>query len=126
VVFDIFYVGALELAFKNLGLTRPVTLAVLLASLLGSYVNVPLMKLVSEPRRSREILNLLGKRFYFPSIVKRTRTLLTVNVGGCLVHVLLSGYLIYNHVNLLWAIILATGFISITVNLFSKPVEGSG
>lgn len=126
-LFGFLYVGTLEFAFRSLGLSRRVVFPLLLISLLGSSINIPLVKLQSKPRKlDRKVMNFLGRRFYLPSAIQRNRTLLAVNVGGCIIPVVLSGYLVYNHLVLLAPVIVAISVVAGVVYYFSSPVRGVG
>ncbi|HID17287.1 TPA: DUF1614 domain-containing protein [Candidatus Bathyarchaeota archaeon] len=81
-----------------LGLKIPPYLAFLifLASLLGSYVNIPIAEVSSErPILSIERVEVFGISWYVPRLsLAKQKTLIVVNLGGAIIPTLVSLYLI--------------------------------
>lgn len=81
-----------------LGLKIPPYLALLvfLASLLGSYVNIPIAEVSSKrPILSIECVEIFGINWYVPRLsFAERKTLIAVNLGGAIIPTLVSLYLI--------------------------------
>jgi len=117
--------GLVTFAFDKLGLSLSSALLLLGSSLLGSIINLPLFSIRAENPRPRPQLPLSG---LLGNIQRpfQGRTIIAVNVGGCLIPLLFSLYLIQQH-PLAWLdIIIAIGIVSLVCYLFSRPVTGLG
>ncbi|MCK5721362.1 MAG: DUF1614 domain-containing protein [Gammaproteobacteria bacterium] len=117
--------GILGIVLEKLGLS-PNSAALLLAStLFGSMINLPLFKITSDENES--INDLKGPRLLFTSMQPFTgTTIIAINVGGALIPIFFSLYLIFFHqLNPLQFIpaIMVVSYISYT---FSRPIQGLG
>lgn len=118
--------GALTVAFDKLGLSPLSAFILLFASLLGSAVNVPLAWLraestaaVAPPPRWQRLLRHPRREFH-------GRTLLAVNVGGCVIPVAFSAYLLV-HSHLPWLQVVAgVSVITVLSYVASRPIAGIG
>ena len=98
---------------------------VLFGSLLGSYVNLPLLHLPEERVVSREVVEIFGVPFLAPVAVDWPGTILAVNVGGAVIPILLSFYLLVRYG--LWGSgALATAIVALVVHRLATPVPGVG
>lgn len=87
-------VGILRYAYMRLGVSARVALLLLLASLIGSYVNIPVVALPDQQVLSGQEIDLFGMRYAVPIVVDWPGTIIAVNVGGALVPTLMSLYLL--------------------------------
>ncbi|MGX2039006.1 DUF1614 domain-containing protein [Methylocaldum sp. MU1018] len=116
--------GLIALTFQKLGLNPESALTLLITSLLGSAINLPLFTLrVSAPPPVERIGYGLLRR---PSVPFTGRTQVAVNVGGCLVPVLFSLYLIKNYDIPPLHIVAATAFVACVSYVMSRPIPGLG
>ncbi len=124
IVFSI-KLGLITLTFQKLGLNPESALTLLITSLLGSAVNLPLFTLrVSAPPPQVERIGYgLLRR---PPVPFTGRTQVAVNVGGCLVPVLFSLYLIKNFGVPSLQIVVATAFVALVSYVMSRPIPGVG
>ncbi len=117
-------VGLLSIAFYKLGLSASAAYLLLITSLFGSVVNLPLFRLRSERNPAIPPPPLL-----FPSLPKlhsNSHTLIAVNMGGCLIPIAFSLYLInHSEVTVLQAL-QAIAFVTLISYLFSRPIHGLG
>ncbi|MDT3735881.1 MAG: DUF1614 domain-containing protein [Denitratisoma sp.] len=86
-------IGVLQLAFHKLGLSADSAVLLLMVTLFGSLLNLPLFTVRTDPaeqeKRLRDIPRaLLGRIKVLPG-----RTVIAVNVGGCVVPLAFSLYL---------------------------------
>jgi uncharacterized membrane protein len=124
-LFILLEIGLLSRAYSALGLDPRVVTLVLFGSLLGSYVNLPLARLPEERVVSREVVEILGVPFLAPVTVDWPGTILAINVGGAVIPVLLSFYLLVRYQ--LWARgILAVAIVAFVVHRMATPVPGVG
>ncbi|MHB1290901.1 MAG: DUF1614 domain-containing protein [Sulfuricella sp.] len=118
-------IGALTLAFEKLGLSPDSAILLLSSSLIGSLINLPLFTVKSEgpppplPAPFRSLLRLPRMKF-------TGKTVVAVNVGGCLVPFAFSVYLLlHNPLNLL-TVVGAVGIVALVCRLASRPMQGVG
>ena len=118
-------IGLLSHVYASLGL-RPLTVVLtMLGSLIGSYVNIPLIALPEERVVSREIVEIMGVPFLAPIAVDWPGTVLAINVGGAVIPILLSLYLLIRYQ--LWGSgLLAVAIIAFFVHRMATPVPGLG
>ena len=118
--------GAITIAFDKLGLSPQAGLLLLFGSLVGSAINIPVYQ-----RESGTDIKDLQVPFHpgswgFPRRYRPGRTLIAVNVGGCLIPVGVSLYLISYHAIDLAVILLALAVVTGVSYLFSRPIPGLG
>ena len=121
----LFQIGLLGRAYSALGLNSRVATLVLFGSLLGSYINLPLVRLPEQRVVSREVVEIFGVPFLAPVEVDWPGTILAINVGGAVIPILLSCYLLvrYN----LWAFgVVATAIVAFVVHRMATPIPGVG
>ena len=98
---------------------------VLFGSLLGSYVNLPLVRLPDEQVVSHEMVEIFGVPFLAPVTVDWPGTVLAINVGGAVIPILLSFYLLVR--NRLWGpAIIAVAIVTFFVHQMATPIPGVG
>ena len=112
-------------AYSALGLDPRVAMLVLLASLLGSYVNLPLARLPEQRVVSREVVEIFGVPFLAPVAVDWPGTILAINVGGAVIPILLSFYLLMRY-DLWVAGAVATAVVGFVVHQLATPIPGVG
>lgn len=119
-------VGILRIAFDKLGLSNEAAYLLLLASLIGSMVNIPLFTIQSTatqampiPTFYRQLLHRAMPRF-------EGKTLIAINVGGAVIPTGFCLYLIISQDVGLFSILLGTGIITIICRLISRPLPGIG
>jgi len=118
-------IGILQYAYEKIGIDRRHIFALLLLSLLGSYVNIPVAELPAEHIHSGQVITFYGMRYVIPMVKEWPRTIVAVNVGGAVVPVILSLYLLFK--NRLYArSFLAVGIVTAIVHLMAYPVQGVG
>jgi len=106
-------VGALTLAFDKLGLSAESGFLLLFVSLFGSVINLPLFTVSAEapltetvPVALRGLLRHTAREFH-------GRTLIAINVGGGLIPVLFSLYLIGRGELSLSTVVAAVGIVAL-------------
>jgi uncharacterized membrane protein len=118
-------VGLLHRTYSALGLDPFVVTLILFASLLGAYVNQPLVRLPEERVVSREVVEIFGVPFLAPVEVDWPGTVLAINVGGAVIPILLSFYLLARH-RLWWPGLLAIAIVAFVVHRMATPIPGLG
>ncbi|TIP98832.1 MAG: DUF1614 domain-containing protein, partial [Mesorhizobium sp.] len=86
--------GVLQYAYTRLGISARAALLLLLGSLLGSYLNLPLAELPCQEVLSGRVVDYFGMRYFVPVVLDWPGTIIAVNVGGALIPILMSIYLL--------------------------------
>lgn len=118
-------IGLLSVAFDKLGLSQTSAFLLLFSSLLGSRINLPLFHMESAPPRPEQ-LPLPGRFWRYPQLEYTGRTVIAVNVGGGLIPVFFSAYLLFQNPVALWDATLGVVAVSIVSYMVSRPVAGLG
>ncbi len=118
-------VRAFRFASTRVGLSSAAALILLLASLGGSYLNIPVAQLPGRHIVTGQIVDFFGMEYVIPMVRNWPGTVIAVNVGGAVIPVVLSLYLLLR--NRLWvaapiAIAVTTG----VCHWLARPVPGLG
>jgi uncharacterized membrane protein len=115
----------MTLTFEKLGLAPGSALLLMLSSLFGSLINLPLFTLRASPPPSP--IEMLYQGLLRPPRLPFTgRTQVAVNVGGCLVPLIFSFYLIRHSELAASHILLATAIVAAVSYGMSRPIAGLG
>jgi uncharacterized membrane protein len=118
-------IHVLQYAYAKLGLSSSAALLLLLASLVGSYFNIPITELPEREVRSGQMIEFFGTRYVVPLVADWPRTVIAVNIGGALIPSLLSLYLVLK--NWIWSsAAVATLVVTVACYLLAQPVPGIG
>ncbi|RUM92188.1 MAG: hypothetical protein DSZ23_00960 [Thermodesulfatator sp.] len=124
-LFLFIHIGIITIAFERIGLTEGQTFAFLLISLLGSNINIPIKKIPLTVHESFAVTaNFFGMKYPVP--VRNPREMIiAINVGGAIVPLFLSAYLMAK-----WGILLEPLFgifsVAVVCYFLAKPVPGLG
>ena len=118
-------VGVLEYAYEKIGINRRYIFTLLLFSLLGSYVNIPVAELPGEKIVSHREIFYYGMLYVVPSIHQLPGTIIAVNLGGAVVPTVVSLYLIVKHKSYFKAFV-GIAIVAGIVHWLAEPVEGVG
>jgi uncharacterized membrane protein len=118
-------VQALRSAYRTMGLSPHAALLLLLVSLAGSYLNIPVAQLPAQQIVSGQEVSFFGMHYIIPEVVSQPGTTIAINVGGALIPGLLSLYLYVR--NRLWVSgILGTVVVAAICHWLATPVPGLG
>lgn len=118
-------IGVIGYAYEKIGIDRRHAFALLLASLIGSYLNVPVAELPPEPMMSGRIVDFFGMRHVVPMVEAWPRTIVAVNVGGAIIPTLVSLYLVLR-TGLLVRAAVGVVLVAAVVHAVARPVPGLG
>jgi uncharacterized membrane protein len=117
--------GTLRYAYTRLGLSPAAALWLLAASLIGSYFNIPVAHLPPQRVVSGEVIDFFGMQYIVPYVERWPGTVIAVNVGGAVIPVLMSLYLLVKF--RLWgAGSIAIAVVSVVCYSVATPVPGLG
>jgi uncharacterized membrane protein len=118
-------INVLGYAYERAGISRRYVFLLLFASLLGSYINIPLGQLSAEPMVSDRVVSFYGMQYVVPMVVNAPGTIIAVNLGGGVIPTLVSLYLIIKK-RLYVKGIIATAIITAVSHWVAHPVPGVG
>lgn len=120
-------VGLISLAYEKLGVSLEGAMLLLFGSLLGSAINIPLFSIRAEaPTHTPELPVALRRLLRTPALPFTGRTLIAINVGGALIPVLFSLYLLSRQAVQPGALMIATPLVAMICYAFSRPIHGVG
>jgi uncharacterized membrane protein len=120
-------IGVGEVAFNRIGFSSVEYGLILLSTLAGSAVNIPVGRVTSsEPLVEADGVRIFGIYYRIPRIVYRQTTVVAVNVGGAVVPVVVSIYLLATHPSLIAGSLVATLVTSVLVHLVARKQKGVG
>lgn len=118
-------IRALHYAFTRLGVSSRTAVLLLFGSLVGAYVNIPVAHLPGQHVLSGEDVDFFGMQYRIPVDVEWPGTVIAVNVGGAVIPIILSIYLIVK--NDLWIrAIIGTACVAAVCHYLAYPVRGVG
>ena len=118
-------IGVIGYAYEKMGVQRRYVFAVLLLSLLGSYVNIPVADLPAERIVSGQEVTFFGMRYVIPLVEEWPRTVIAVNVGGAVIPTLLSLYLLVK-TGMYGRALVGVAIVTVVVHWLAYPVKGMG
>jgi len=124
-LFAFLQVGLIGLAFAKLGLPPQHLFGLMFGTLLGSFINIPLTQLKTNHLVSDRQVRFYGLPLKVAPVYKAQRTVLAINVGGALIPLFISLYLI-SKMTTWFPVVLTTVVVALVVNRLSRPVPGVG
>ncbi len=123
-LFILLQIGMVTFAFIKIGIPHHYILLALLATLLGSFVNVPVKKIPQENMVGEGRVNFFGVTYVIP-VWKRKVTTLAVNIGGAVIPTFISIYLLLK-TDLYLAALGATFLMTLVTFKLARPMQGVG
>ncbi len=124
-LFIFIQVGLIGYAYERIGISAHLIFPLLLLSLFGSAINIPVTQISGGPVVSQQVVDFFGVRYVIPSIGYREQTVIAVNVGGAVVPTLISLYLLFT-TGLFVRGLLGVALVSAIVHRLARPVPGVG
>ncbi len=129
IVIGLLFVGVVGIAFADIGFSATTTAMILIGTLVGSYVNIPLLKLKTRvPIVKEEYVNSFGLFYRIPRVeYGKSSTNLVVNVGGALIPSVISAYLLFRASATILPICFAgIALVALVTRVVARPVKGVG
>jgi uncharacterized membrane protein len=117
--------GILEYAYAKIGIQPRYVFVLLLLSLLGSYVNIPVAQIPAKQIASNAVVSDWGVQYVVPQVEEWPQTIIAVNVGGALLPTFLSVYLLFKN-RLFFQSVLGVAFVAAIVHRMAHAVPGVG
>lgn len=125
VLIGLIQIGILGYAYQRIGIDRRYVFSILLLSLVGSYINIPIYELPPERIVSGQEVFFFGMRYIIPVVRDWPGTVVAVNVGGALIPFVLSLSLMKKN-NLYGTGMLGMAVVAFFVYRLADPVPGLG
>jgi uncharacterized membrane protein len=125
-LFALIEIGIINYVFEALGLPPHIAFLALLASLLGSYLNIPLTRIESARTHQVEIVRSFGVRYRVPVRYATGSTVVAINVGGAIVPLAITAYVLIQWPSVILAAAIGTAIVTLIVHRFARPVPGMG
>ncbi len=118
-------IGVLGYAYEKMGISGRWVYGLLLLSLLGSYVNIPVAELRGGRTSVPQEFTMLGVRYVVPLVQEQSDTILAINVGGAIIPTVLSFYLMWKNEIFLRGI-LGMLIVALVVHALAQSIPGKG
>jgi uncharacterized membrane protein len=115
----------LHYAYERMGISPRSAMLILLLTLVGSSINIPLAEFPPEKVISGTVVHHHGMRYVVPVVHQWPATVLAINVGGALIPILLSLYLAFKN-RLVMKSAIAVGVVALVTYHLAQPVRGVG
>ncbi|MBF6591447.1 MAG: DUF1614 domain-containing protein [Ktedonobacterales bacterium] len=130
IIFLLIYFNVVNASFRTLGLSSTGASLLLIGSLVGSTINLPLTRrriVLADPMLANmsPLMRQLATVFHYypPAVVEEV---LAVNVGGALVPLGFSIYLFTLPTTAIPAALIATAIVALAAKLLARPLPGVG
>jgi uncharacterized membrane protein len=118
-------VGVLRYAYARIGVSSRTALVLLMGSLIGSYINIPVAYLAEQRVATGQEVIFFGMHYVVPVVVDWPGTVVAVNLGGAVIPSLVSLYLLVR--NEVWVqAVLTTACVAVVCHWLARPVPGLG
>ena len=124
-LFFFLQVGMIGLAFSRLGLPPEYLFGILLATFLGSYVNIPIGTLAGGTFVDEQEVKYFGLPYPVAPQYRSHKTVIAINLGGAVIPLIISLYLLSKMPSVIPAM-LATLIVSLLVHRIARPIKGVG
>ena len=121
----LFLVEAVAYAYRSIGIGEGALFALVIASLLGGTVNIPIARMRSEPVIEVGEFVVFGVRYRVPLVRRPSSTIIAVNLGGALIPTAVSLLLVVKN-GIWWQAAAAVAIVAAAVHVLARPVPGLG
>jgi len=115
----------LAYAYRKVGVRPRYAFAVMLLSLLGSHVNIPLYSIPGQRVLHPHEVSMFGRTYIVPDAVEAGATVVALNVGGALIPILVSIYLVAR-TRLYGRMAIGVAIVAAVVHSLAQIVPGMG
>lgn len=122
----LFFLQLLHYGFAKLGFSAGEVLLIIFGALLGSAVNIPVKRYVTQVHETLVVPWFFGMRYRVPVTRYEQECILAVNFGGCVVPVIVSVILIVNFFAALLSFVVVTAICTLVVNRLARVIRGVG
>ena len=124
--FVLLEIHVINYAFVTLGLPPELAFVALLVSFVGSYINIPITRVAIGQAHPAEVVRSFGIRYRVPTRYATDSTIVAINVGGAIVPILISLYLLMQMPSIIVPALIGVAIVTAIVHRFAIPVPGLG
>jgi uncharacterized membrane protein len=124
-LFFLVQVGIISYAYERLGISAHFIFPLLVLSLLGSSLNIPITRIESGSLASERAVDFFGVRYVIPTLEHHQGTVIAINLGGAVIPTCISLYLLFS-TGLMGRGLLGVAIVSAVVHRFARPIPGVG
>jgi uncharacterized membrane protein len=121
----LFVLDALRYAYREIGLQEGTLFAIIVASLVGGAVNIPVLRWRTRATVVVAEVVVFGVRYRVPVLRRAASTILAVNLGGAVIPAVLSSYLLLRDPGW-WRTLVAVAIVAAAVHHVARAVPGLG
>jgi uncharacterized membrane protein len=127
-VIGLIFIGVISVAFEEVGFSSFITILILIATFVGSYVNIPLMKLKTAiPIVKDEFVAFFGIVYRIPQLEYGERTtMIAINLGGAVIPTLVSFYLLWKLPSVALYALVGIAIVAAVTHAVARPMKGVG
>jgi len=127
-VISLLLIGVVGKALQDVGFSPVMTATVLVLTFIGSYINLPLVKMKTQiPIIEETFVKFFGMVYRIPHVrYGEKTTMVAINVGGALIPVFISLYLLWKQPSTLPYAFVGIAIVSVVTHIIAKPVKGVG
>ncbi|MEM2439823.1 MAG: DUF1614 domain-containing protein [Candidatus Bathyarchaeia archaeon] len=127
-IVGLLFVGVVGLAFRRVGFSPQLTALILVATFVGSYINIPLFRLRALiPIVREEYISFFGIVFRVPQFdFEEFTTIVAINVGGALIPTAASLYILFKLPSILPYAMVGIFIVAAVTHIVARPVKGLG
>jgi len=127
-IVGVLFLGLGEVAFERIGFSSFQFVLIMGGSLVGSAINVPVSEVKSvAPLLEIHEVRVFWMRYRVPQVrYRQVSTVVAVNVGGAVIPILVSAYILWTHPGALPYALVGTIVTAFLVHLMAKKVRGVG
>ena len=127
-VIGLIFIGVIGVAFQEVGFSSTTTILILVATFLGSYINIPLFKIKAKiPVIKEEFVSFFGVVYRIPQVeYGETITMIAINLGGALIPTFVSLYLLWKLPSATLYALTGVVIVAAVTHLVARPIKGVG
>jgi uncharacterized membrane protein len=124
-LFAFIEVGLMRAAYQRLGISPRMVTVLLFGMILGSYLNLPLLTISAPKIVQNQVVYFWGVPYVVPHVAQPNHTVVAINLGGALIPLVVSAYLLARF-RVFTRTIIATLIVTGVVYWTSRVVPGVG
>ncbi len=125
ILFPLLWVGLIGEAFSKLGVPPHMMFWLLVFTLVGSLVNIPIYSWETREVVADQVISYFGMKVRVPRVSRLQKTVLAINVGGGVIPVILCVYLL-TRMEFGLSLLVLLALVIVVVNRLARPVRGLG
>ena len=128
IIVAVIFMALGEVAFERIGFSSFQFILIMIGTLVGSAINIHVGEVKSvEPLVEIHEVRAFWMHYRIPRVrYRQVSTIVAVNVGGAIIPILVSAYVLWTHPGVLAYALVGTTVTAVLVHLMAKKVRGVG